>query len=138
MPTRDEIVAQLTASGPFELAEDAALGYPLRVFKNAPASLRDVLISTSQFGERPFLIYEDEVLTYRQHFEQVAALAARLRAAGVVKGDRVAIGMRNYPEWSLSWWACQAIGAVAVALNAWWTGPEMTFALRGLRRRRRC
>ncbi len=130
MPTRDEIVAQLTASGPLELTEDASAGYPLRVFKNAPASLRDVLISTRQFGERPFLIYEDEVLTYRQHFEQVAALAARLRAAGVGKGDRVAIGMRNYPEWSVSWWACQAIGAIAVALNAWWTGPEMAFALK--------
>ena len=41
--------------------------------------------------------------------------------------------MRNYPEWSISWWACQAIGAIAVALNAWWTAPEMAFALRGLR-----
>jgi len=37
--------------------------------------------------------------------------------------------MRNYPEWSISWWACQAIGAIAVALNAWWTGPELAFAL---------
>jgi long-chain acyl-CoA synthetase len=130
MPTRDEIVAQLTAAGPLEITEDTSQGYPLRVFKNAPESLRAVLISTRQYGERPFLIYEDEVLTYRQHFEQVAALAARLRTAGVGKGDRVAIGMRNYPEWSLSWWACQAIGAIAVALNAWWTGPEMAFALK--------
>ena len=120
----------LTATGPFELAEDASLGYPLRVYKNAPASLREVLISTRAFGDRPFLIYEDEVTTYAQHFAQVAALAHRLRAAGVVKGDRVAIGMRNYPEWSVSWWACHAIGAVAVALNAWWTGPEMVFALK--------
>ncbi len=130
MPTRDEIVRDLTATGPFELVEDASQGYPLRVYKNAPASLREVLISTRRFGERPFLIYEDEVTTYGQHFEQVAALAARLRAAGVGKGDRVAIGMRNYPEWSISWWACHAIGAIAVALNAWWTGPEMVFALK--------
>jgi long-chain acyl-CoA synthetase len=130
MPTRDEIVRELTATGPFELAEDASLGYPLRVYKNAPASLREVLISTRAFGDRPFLIYEDEVTTYAQHFAQVAALAHRLRAAGVAKGDRVAIGMRNYPEWSVSWWACHAIGAVAVALNAWWTGPEMVFALK--------
>src|SRR5215469_12623670 len=130
MPTRDEILAQLTAAGAFALVEDSSQGYPLRVYQNAPASLREVLISTRQHGDRPFLIYEDEVLTYRQHYEQVAALAAGLRAAGVGKGDRVAIGMRNYPEWSLSWWACQAIGAIAVALNAWWTGPELAFALR--------
>jgi acyl-CoA synthetase (AMP-forming)/AMP-acid ligase II len=48
----------------------------------------------------------------------------------VAKGDRVAIGMRNYPEWSVSFWACQAIGAIAVALNAWWTSAELGFALR--------
>ncbi|HEY1751804.1 MAG TPA: class I adenylate-forming enzyme family protein [Caulobacteraceae bacterium] len=130
MPTRDEIIASLTAEGPFELTEDASLGYPIRVYRNAPPSLREVLIATRGYGERPFLIYEDEVLTYEQHFRRVAALARHLQGAGVGKGDRVAIGMRNYPEWSVSWWACHAIGAVAVALNAWWTGPELAFALK--------
>jgi long-chain acyl-CoA synthetase len=52
-----------------------------------------------------------------------------LLAEGVRKGDRVAIGMRNYPEWSVAFFACQAIGAIAVALNAWWTGGELAFAL---------
>jgi long-chain acyl-CoA synthetase len=101
----------------------------MRVYRNAPASLREILISTLAHGDRTFLIYEDETLTYREHFENVAALAQRLRSAGVSKGDRVAIGMRNYPEWSVSWWACHAIGAVAVALNAWWTGAELAFAI---------
>ena len=114
---------------PLELTEDASLGYPLRIYRNAPASLREVLTSTLGHGDRTFLIYEDETLTYREHYGKVAALARRLLDAGVVKGDRVAIGMRNYPEWSIGWWACQAIGAIAVALNAWWTGPELAFAL---------
>jgi long-chain acyl-CoA synthetase len=48
----------------------------------------------------------------------------------VAKGDRVAIAMRNYPEWVMAFWACQALGAVAVPLNAWWTGPELAYALR--------
>ena len=130
MPTREEALAALTAAGSFELAEDASQGLPpLRVYRQAPASLREVLTSTLAHGDKPFLIYEDEVTSYRQHHGQVAALARRLLDAGVAKGDRVAIGMRNYPEWSLSWWACQAIGAIAVSLNAWWTGPEMAFAL---------
>ncbi len=130
MPTREEAIAALTAAGPLELTEDRSEGEPpLRVYKNAPASLREVLKSTLAHGDKPFLIYEDEVTSYRQHYGQVAALAQRLLDAGVVKGDRVAIGMRNYPEWSLGWWACQAIGAIAVSLNAWWTGPEMAFAL---------
>ena len=130
MPSREEIVAALTATGPLELTTDESRGYPMRVYRNGPASLREVLLATRAHGERPFLIYEDETLSYAAHFGQVAALAHRLREAGVAKGDRVAIGMRNYPEWSISWWACHAIGAVAVALNAWWTGPELAFALR--------
>ncbi len=129
MPSREEIIASLTAAGPFELVVDEAQGYPIRVYRNAPPSLRDVLKTTQAHGERTFLIYEDETLSYAEHFGRVAALAHHLRAAGVAKGDRVAIGMRNYPEWSISWWACHAIGAVAVALNAWWTGPELAFAL---------
>jgi len=129
MPTRQEIIGSLTAAGPFELAIDGAAGYPIRVYRRAPASLREVLMGTRAHGARPFLIYEDEVLSYEGHFRKVAALAHALRAAGVGKGDRVAIGMRNYPEWSIGWWACHAIGAVAVALNAWWTGPELGFAL---------
>jgi long-chain acyl-CoA synthetase len=130
MPSREEIIAALTSAGPFALTVDESLGYPIRVYQNAPASMRDVLLATRAHGDKPALIYENETLTFQAQFGQVAALAHRLRAAGVGKGDRVAIGMRNYPEWPVSWWACQAIGAVAVSLNAWWTGPEMAFALK--------
>ena len=130
MQSREEIIAAFTASGPLELMQDTSLGYPMRLYRNAPGSLREVLKSTLNHSDRTFLIYEDETLSYREHYGKVAALAQRLLDAGVGKGDRVAIGMRNYPEWSISWWACQAIGAIAVALNAWWTGPELAFALR--------
>jgi long-chain acyl-CoA synthetase len=37
--------------------------------------------------------------------------------------------MRNYPEWVIAFFACQAVGAVAVTLNAWWTGPELAYGL---------
>ncbi len=129
MPTRDEVIARLTTAGTFELATDTSLGYPIKIYRNAPASLRAVLESTRRFDDRTFLIYGDETITFREHFTRVASLAHFLREAGVEKGDRIAIGMRNYPEWMISFWACQAIGAVAVAINAWWTGPEIAFAL---------
>ena len=58
-----------------------------------------------------------------------AALAARLRDMGVKPGDRVAIAMRNLPEWPVAFFAATAIGAIAVPLNAWWTGAELAFAL---------
>jgi len=129
MPTRQEIIGQLTAAGPFELAQDDSAGYPIRVYRNAPASFRQVFEGTRGYAGRTFSIYGDETLSYEGHYAQVAALAHHLLERGVVKGDRVAIGMRNYPEWSVAFWACQAIGAIVVALNAWWTGAELAYAL---------
>jgi long-chain acyl-CoA synthetase len=41
----------------------------------------------------------------------------------------VAIAMRNFPEWSLAFWAATSAGAVVVPLNAWWTGPELQYGL---------
>lgn len=129
MATRAEVIAQLTAAGPFEIVEDTSPGYPIKVYRHAPPSLRAVLESTRVFDDRVFLIYGEEILTFRQHFEKVAALAAWLRGIGVKKGDRVAVGMRNTPEWMISFWACHAIGAIVVAINAWWTGAEIAYAL---------
>jgi len=129
MPTREEVIERLTKEGAFELITDTSLGYPIKVYRNAPPSLRTVLEGTRAFDDRTFLIYGDETLTFKQHFDRVASLAHFLRGTGVQKGDRVAIGMRNYPEWMISFWAVQAIGAIAVAINAWWTGAEIAFAL---------
>jgi hypothetical protein len=55
---------------------------------------------------------------------------------GVKKGDRVAISMRNYPEWIFAFTAVLSIGAVAVAMNAHWQAEDMAYALAGQRRRR--
>jgi acyl-CoA synthetase (AMP-forming)/AMP-acid ligase II len=129
MPSREEIIAALTAAGPFELTADHSVGHPIRVYRNAPASFRAVFEGTRGHGGKLFSIYGDETLTYDQHYAQVAALAHHLIDRGVKKGDRIAIGMRNYPEWSIAFWACQSIGAIVVALNAWWTTAELTYAL---------
>ena len=49
---------------------------------------------------------------------------------GVVNGDRVAIAMRNSPEWIAAFAAITSVGAIAVPMNAWWQTDEMVFALR--------
>ena len=48
---------------------------------------------------------------------------------GVKPGERVAIAMRNYPEFAITLWAATTLGAVVVPLNAWWTGPELAYGL---------
>ena len=45
------------------------------------------------------------------------------------RGDRVALAMRNYPEWVIGHWATISVGAAVVGMNAWWTGEEMEYTL---------
>ena len=129
MLTRTEAIADLTAAGsPFELATVNVHGNPVRAFKNAPASLRDVWLTAAQRGETPYFHYDDVTTTYGGAHLQVTAVAAWLVERGVKKGDRVAVGMRNYPEWAMAHWAIQCIGAVTVSLNAWWIAEELKYA----------
>lgn len=130
MLTREQAIAELTAPGShFELETVPVYGHPVRVFKNAPSSLRDVWLTAAARGDVPYFIYEDVVLTYADAHQQVKSLAAWLDSQGVRKGDRVALGMRNYPEWVIAYWALQCIGAVMVSLNAWWVAEELKYAL---------
>ena len=132
MANREETLAALThSSGPFKLVADPASGSPpLRVYANCSGTLRNLLIASAANGDKDFLVYQDERVSYTQHLGQVARLARWLQGQEVRKGDRVAIGMRNYPEWSVAFFACQAIGAIAVMLNAWWTGRELVYGLK--------
>ena len=122
--------ADLTQPGaPFEIAEIEVRGAPLRSFKNAPPNVRAIWLSTTAFGDRDYLIYEGERITYSQAHGLVASIANWMLAQGVEPGDRVAIAMRNYPEWVLIYWACTCIGTAAVGMNAWWTASEMAYGL---------
>ncbi|MGH6958598.1 MAG: AMP-binding protein, partial [Caulobacteraceae bacterium] len=124
-----EVWGELTAPGaPFEVATIEVRGAPMRTFKNAPPSVRDLWLSTAQFGPRDYIVYQDERVTYAEAHRQVAAVANWLKDQGVVAGDRVAIAMRNYPEWMLIYWACVSIGVAAVGMNAWWVTEEMAYA----------
>jgi len=68
--------------GQFEVVTEEVLGAPTRCFKAAPANVRDVWLSSMQFAERDYLIYNDERLTYAQTHERVAAIANWLQAGG--------------------------------------------------------
>ncbi|MBV8159611.1 MAG: acyl--CoA ligase [Acidimicrobiia bacterium] len=126
-----EATAILTAPDQiFEVAEETVRGIPMKVWKNSPPSLRAVLEMSRGHGVQTFLVDEDERMTFEQHFRIAAHLARRLvDDYGVMKGDRVAIAMRNFPEWALSFWAAAAAGAVVVPLNAWWTGEELAYGV---------
>jgi long-chain acyl-CoA synthetase len=129
--SHQEAISQLTASGsPFETHRIQVGGVEVTAFKNAPGSLREVFNLSRSRGETVFLVYEDERWTFSETMNHVDAIAAMLvHKYGVKKGDRVAIAMRNYPEWVMSFAAILSIGAISVSFNAWWTEDENDFAL---------
>ncbi len=123
--------AILTVPGSrFEMEEKLIRGVPTRVWKSAPPTLRDVFLAGVGYGERPFLVYEQERTSYRAFSRAALALSQALRNARVRKGDRVAIAMRNLPEWPAAFFGALLTGAIAVPLNAWWTGAELEYALK--------
>jgi len=126
-----EAKALLTAPGAkFEMETIEIRGVPTRVWKNAPPSLRWLIAASRAHGDRLFTIHEDERVSYEANYRAVAAIAAELVRRGVGKGDRVALAMRNLPEFPAILFAVAAIGGIAVPLNAWWTAGELEYGLR--------
>ncbi|QXQ06450.1 acyl--CoA ligase [Sphingosinicellaceae bacterium] len=122
--------ALLTAPGqPFEMVTLDIRGIPTRTWKNAPPTLRDVFLGGRLHGDRIFLVHEDERVSFETFARAALALAARFQADGLVKGDRVAVVMRNIPEWPVAFFAAQVCGAIVTPLNAWWTGAELEYGL---------
>jgi long-chain acyl-CoA synthetase len=121
----------VSTSNPFEISSIDIRGSATNVFVHAPTSLRAIWDASAAHGSNVYLVYEDDRFTFDDAHASVRALAHRMRTDfGVRHGDRVAIATRNYPEWAFGFWASVSIGAVAVPLNAWWTGPELAYGLK--------
>jgi long-chain acyl-CoA synthetase len=127
----EQVKGALTApGGRFEMEELEIRGVPTRVWKNAPPTLAILAQLARLYGDRVFTIYEDERVTYEANYRATCHLAQRLSEMGVVKGDRVALAMRNLPEWPTIFFAAVSLGAIIVPLNAWWTGGELEYGLK--------
>jgi long-chain acyl-CoA synthetase len=123
--------AMLTAPGtPLEMDEVTIRGIKTRVWKNLPPTLRELLmLGRAAHGHKEFLVYENDRATYESFYRASVAVANELIKQGVKKGDRIAIVMRNIPEWPAIFYGAEIIGAIVTPLNAWWTGPELEYGL---------
>jgi long-chain acyl-CoA synthetase len=129
-PSNSDIVAALTAPGQmFEMDRTTVNGIEMAVWKNAPATLRQIFDLSLNHGSKDFLLYEGQRVTFEEHYRTASTLAQRLIVDGVKKGDRVAIASRNLPEWIMAFWGTTVTGAVVVPLNAWWTTDELIYGL---------
>jgi len=125
-----EVWQELISEGaPFHVEEIEVRGSPMRVYSEAPASLREIWLASAAHGDNDYLVYDDERWTYTQAHRDVASIANWLLGQGIVTGDRVAIALRNYPEWLLCYWACVSTGITVVGMNAWWVEDEMKYGL---------
>ncbi|WP_229023073.1 class I adenylate-forming enzyme family protein [Actinomarinicola tropica] len=129
--TWDEAAAAICGpEGPFALVEEDVLGVPTKVFSTAPATMKDLFGLARLRADQDFIVYEDEQYTFGDVMAQADAIGAMLvERYGVQKGDRVAIAMRNYPEWISTYIATISVGGIAVLLNAWWTQDELKYGL---------
>ena len=122
---------QVTAPGqPFALVDAEIRGRTYPVFENAPPSLANLFAMAALRGDQTYVVYEDEEWSFGEIVAHGHALAAALvDDLGIEKGDRVAIAMRNHPEYITAVIGIMSAGAVAVPLNAWWTGDELAYGL---------
>ena len=127
---RHDVVGMVTSEkAPWELQEVEVKGATQKWFVNGPQSLRQLY--EDNLSDEPFYAYEDECYTFQEVYRMAASLAQQLQSRyGVKHGDRVAIAMRNYPEWPIALEAITSIGAIAVAINAWWQPEEIDYAFK--------
>jgi long-chain acyl-CoA synthetase len=122
--------ALLTAPGSaLEMETRLIGGRPTRVWKHAPPSLAHCFAAGRAHGDKIFLVLDEDRVTFEAFARAALALAEQLVADGVRKGDRIAVVMRNVPEWPVAFYGATLAGAIVTPLNAWWTGPELEYGL---------
>jgi long-chain acyl-CoA synthetase len=125
-----EAHARLTAPGAaFETAEITVRGARLRVWKDVPATAAEAFLQARAHRDREFLVYRCERVTYEGFARASLKVAGLLTAQGLQKGDRVALVMRNLPEWPVVFMGALLAGAIVVPLNAWWSGTELAYGI---------
>lgn len=120
----------ISPQAPFEIETTVIEGRSYRAYKNSPKTLIDIIQAGRLYGDQEFLIYQGARYTFSQLFERVDALAAVFQEQyGIEKGDRVAIAMRNNPEWAIAYLAGTLVGAIIVPINSWGKTAELLYAL---------
>lgn len=82
-----------------------------------------------RFGDRPLLITERGIWTYRALRDWSLRLAARFAESGIGPGDHVALIMANYAEFVAVKFAVARLGATIIPVNFNLRGAELHYVL---------
>lgn len=128
---QDAITHIATTEEIYALTESEVRGVTFKTFKNGPKTLRDLLEFAPKHGDADFLVYEDERYSFTDFYRRVQSLAYLLTEQyGVKPGDRVALVMRNAPEYPMLFMALASIGVITVFINSWWTTQELEYGFK--------
>jgi len=127
-----KVVGGMLPGGRFQMGTADVRGNTYKVFKTLPTAVGDYYKPFFlEHGNKEWLRYEEEVVTFKQALETYEALAAALTTTyGVQPGESVGIAMRNVPEFMLSFLGATAAGFRAVPLNALWGTKELEYAVK--------
>jgi O-succinylbenzoic acid--CoA ligase len=99
-------------------------------FRDRMPSVYSALHRTArEHGGRPALRFGDQAWTYAQVEAEAGRIAAGLRSLGIAAGDRVAMQVRNRPEFIFIFFAIQRLGAVAVPIDVRLRAAEVVHVL---------
>jgi len=104
-------------------------GIPFKMYVERPQRISDLFEFRERWGERPYIVQGERVLTFAGLKSAVNVKTHLLLAAGVKHGDRIFIIGWNSPDWVVNFWACVGVGAIPVVANAWWSEHELSDAL---------
>ncbi|MFA1822600.1 class I adenylate-forming enzyme family protein [Virgibacillus oceani] len=82
-----------------------------------------------KYEGKPFLYFEDQVISYEEMFKRANQTAAWLEEKGITKGDVVTVMIKNCPSFYDVWFACGALGAVLLPINTASTASELAYFL---------
>ncbi len=127
----DQARIRLTAAGaPFEIVDFPERGPRCKQYKNAPKNMIELFAPAKAHGDKEFVFYEGESWSFNKMLSQAASVGHQLvNNFGIHKGDRVAIAMRNYPEWMAAYIGITCVGATVVPLNSWGVADDLEYAL---------
>ena len=125
-----EIMMQLTGpEGEYPVTHQMIDGIEYPAFTTAAPNLPALFQICLQHGDLEFVVGGDDRFSFREMYFYACRVAHLLKARGINKGDRVAVAMRNRPEWIMAYMGALIAGAIVVPMNSWWTGPELDFGL---------
>ncbi len=127
---KEIVVAHKAPDAPLAVGIENIDGVDTPVFTKVPNNLGELFALGLQEAALPFLVYEEQRFSFAESLQMSRKLARLLIEQYHIRaGDRVAICARNSPEWCLAYMAITTIGAIAVPMNSWWSGPELGYGL---------